>query len=405
MSASTQKPILISGAGLSSLLLARALLSHAIPFEVYERDDSIYKRAQGYRLRLSAEGIDAIESVLDPASFDKWFDGCSKTGGAGFQNLDAITGEPSDIELAMGSGPRPGLTSRGGKVVGTERAWLRSNLLEGLEDHVHWGKQVTGYELSPDGVYATFADGTKSPEGSMLVAGDGIRSAVAQQLTNGALKVFDTGARLIHGQAPTSAFKSLGEGVWGMHDYSKPGAKLFCITNVRPEDMDKPDVQLGWTMTGEPGVIQAPNDDIAIGGKIAADLAKRLTAGWAERFQPLFQDMNEDEAGFWKMTCSNPAGVPEWPNQPRVTLMGDSVHAMTPAGGIGANTAMRDSALLGRLLREAGGYKEGVTAEYEKVMRVYGSEAVKTSYGFAREMFKVLKPEDMKEVTGTVQQL
>jgi hypothetical protein len=66
---------------------------------------------------------------------------------------------------------------------------------------------------------------------------------------------------------------------------------------------------------------------------------------------------------------------------------------------------MRDSALLGRLLREAGGYKEGVTEEYEKVMRVYGSEAVKTSFGFAREMFKVLKAEDMKPVTGTVQQL
>ncbi|RSH94762.1 hypothetical protein EHS25_004568 [Saitozyma podzolica] len=391
MFTSAQKPILISGAGLSSLLLARALLSHSIPFEVYERDDSIYKRAQGYRLRLSAEGIDAIESVLDPASFEKWFDGCSKTGGAGFQNLDAITGEPSDVELAMGSGPRPALTSRGGKVVGTARAWLRSNLLEGLEPHVHWGKQVTGYELSPDGVYATFADGAKSPEGSMLVAGDGIRSAVAQQLTNGALKVFDTGARLIHGQAPTSAFKSLGEGVWGMHDYSKPGAKLFCITNVRPEDMDKPDVQLGWTMTGEPGVIQAPNDDIAIGGKIAADLAKRLTEGWAERFQPMFQDMNEDEAGVDQPTSRHPDGG--------LGARHD------PAGGIGANTAMRDSALLGRLLRESGGYKDGVTAEYEKVMRVYGSEAVKTSYGFAREMFKVLKPEDMKPVTGTVQQL
>jgi 2-polyprenyl-6-methoxyphenol hydroxylase-like FAD-dependent oxidoreductase len=63
-----------------------------------------------------------------------------------------------------------------------------------------------------------------------------------------------------------------------------------------------------------------------------------------------------------------------------VTVIGDAVHSMTPAGGIGANTAVRDSALLGRLLREAGGYREGVTAEYEKGMRVYASEAVHQSY-------------------------
>ena len=62
---------------------------------------------------------------------------------------------------------------------------------------------------------------------------------------------------------------------------------------------------------------------------------------------------------------------------------------MTPAGGIGANTAVQDSALLGRLLREAGGYAEGVTAEYEKGMRVYGSAAVAKSYGLAEGQMQI----------------
>src|ERR1700753_3021152 len=97
--------------------------------------------------------------------------------------------------------------------------------------------------------------------------------------------------------------------------------------------------------------------------------------------------MVESEAAFWKITCSTPTGVPEWPNEPRVTVIGDAVHSMTPAGGIGANTAVRDSALLGRLLTEAGGYKDGVTAAYEKEMRVYASEAVRTSYGLALGQF------------------
>ena len=81
--------------------------------------------------------------------------------------------------------------------------------------------------------------------------------------------------------------------------------------------------------------------------------------------------------------------VPEWRNEPRVTVIGDAVHSMTPAGGIGANTAVRDSALLGRLLADAGGCEDGVTAAYEKEMRVYASEAVGSSYGQATKQFGV----------------
>ena len=79
--------------------------------------------------------------------------------------------------------------------------------------------------------------------------------------------------------------------------------------------------------------------------------------------------------------------MPGWPNEPRVTAIGDAAHAMTPAGGTGANTAVRDSALLGHLLHEAGGWKEGVTEEYEKKMREYASEAVRSSYAMASKLF------------------
>ena len=108
--------------------------------------------------------------------------------------------------------------------------------------------------------------------------------------------------------------------------------------------------------------------------------------------------MVESEAAFWKITCSTPTGVPEWQNNPRVTVIGDAVHSMTPAGGLGANTAVRDSALLGRLLAEAGGCEEGVTAAYEREMRIYGSEAVRTSYGIARGSMGITIDENSKTV-------
>ncbi|KAF2995542.1 hypothetical protein E8E13_002822 [Curvularia kusanoi] len=380
----SSKPILISGAGIAALLFARSLHRQKIPFLVFERDASIVFRAQGYRLRLSSVGLDAIESVLGPEGFARFYDACGKTGGAGFSAINPLTGETVDF-----NGPNVG-ASRGGKVVGISRGDMRKLFLEGLEDRVRWSHQVTGYEKTENGVRLVFKDGSKSEEGSMVVGGEGVKSAVAGQLSGGAIKVYDLGSRGIHGQAPTTAFRELGEGVFRMVDDSTQpnGGNVSVITNVRADDMNNPDINFGWTMVGSPGVIKAPNDNYAILGKPAADIAKSLTAHWHERVKPLFDNMSESEAAFWKITCSSPEGVPHWPNEPRVTVLGDAVHAMTPVGGNGANTAVRDSDLLGRLIGMAweqgkGDRWEGVTAAYEKEMRDYGSAAVKESFAQA----------------------
>jgi 2-polyprenyl-6-methoxyphenol hydroxylase-like FAD-dependent oxidoreductase len=407
MAATNRKPILISGAGIASLLLAQSLRRASIPFRIFEKDHSITFRAQGYRLRLSNEGLDAIEAVLGPGpeGFQKFWDACGKTGGVGFTAIDALTGEPladghvtyekkAAEAAAAPSVVRETLMSRDGKVVGISRGDMRKVFLEGCEEFVEWDHQVTGYELTDSGVRAIFADGSKSVEGEMLVGGEGIYSRVAEQLSGGKLKVFDTGARGIHGQAPTTAFKALGEGVWRVVDDSRPDGRVFIMTNVRSGDKDDPDVQFGWTMGAQPGVIQPPNDDFTITGAPAASIAKAIAKDWHPRLRPLFEQMADNEAAFWKITCSNPTGVPEWANEPRVTVIGDAAHSMTPAGGIGANTAVRDSELLGRLLAEAGGFSEGTTAAYEKKMRVYASEAVKASYGLAKGQFGVIIDEN-----------
>lgn len=408
MPISTQKPIIISGAGLSSLLLARSLLRVSIPFLIFERDSSISFRAQGYRLRLSSEGLDAIESVLGPDEFQNFWDKCGKTGGSGVAAIDATTGskisamakdeDPDKAADERSKLPPETLASRDGKIVGISRGDMRKFFLSGCQSFIHWSHHVTSYELTSSGVYAVFADGSQSVEGEMLVGGDGIYSKIATQLSQGKLKVYDTGARGIHGQAPTTAFRSLGEGVWRLIDNSNTNGKVFVITNIRPGDMDDTNIQFGWTMGAQPGVIRAPNDDHSLIGTPAAEIAKSLTANWHPRLKPLFEEMVESEAAFWKITCSTPTGVPEWRNEPRVTVIGDAAHSMTPAGGIGANTAVRDSALLGRLLAEAGECKNGVTATYEREMRVYASEAVKTSYGLARAQFGVSIDENSKTV-------
>lgn len=409
------KPVLISGAGISALLLAQSLALNKIPFQIFERDESISFRAQGYRLRLSEAGLDAIESVLSPEHWQRFWDTCGKTGGnPGVDVVDAVSGEdiPSQqpdkpkadaVKEAEGSSNRGGgpemLASRGGKTVGIARGDMRRLFMSGIEDQIQWGRKVTGYELTDSGVRCIFGDGSKSTEGSLLIGGEGIYSKIAQQLSEGKLKTYDTGARGIHGQAPTTAFKGLGEGVWRLVDDRRDNGKVFVITNVRAGDMDDPSINFGWTLGGQPGVVKAPNDDYTIVGKEAAKIAQSLTQDWHPRLKPLFDQMNVDEAAFWKITCSTPTGIPDWTNSPRVTLIGDAVHSMTPAGGNGANTAVRDSALLGRLIKEAGGFKEGLTAEYEEKMKEYASEQVRMSYNSASKQFGIKIDENSPVVT------
>ncbi|KAJ6284167.1 hypothetical protein J3E71DRAFT_390625 [Bipolaris maydis] len=311
-----------------------------------ERDASIVFRAQGYRLRLSSQGLDAIENALGPEDFQKFYDKCGKTGGAGFAAIDPLTGETLT-----------GRTATYGKIVGISRGDMRTLFIEGLEHNIRWSHHIVGYETTDDGVRLVFADGSKSEEGSMLVGGEGVKSAVAGQLSNGAIKVYDLGSRRIHGQAPTAAFKGLGEGVFVISDTdSQPnGGKVFLITNF------------GWTMGGSPGVIDAPNDNYTITGPPAAKIAKSLISHCHARA----------EAAFWKITCSSPDGVPTWPNEPLMTVIGDAVHAMTPAGG---NEAWE---------RGDGDSWTGVTVAYEKEMGVYATEAVQASYGSAITQFGV----------------
>lgn len=69
--------------------------------------------------------------------------------------------------------------------------------------------------------------------------------------------------------------------------------------------------------------------------------------------------------------------------------MGDAVHCMTPAGGVGANIALRDAALLGRLLKEVGGNYDTVLEAYEAEMSAYASEAVKMSFETVAKRFGI----------------
>jgi 2-polyprenyl-6-methoxyphenol hydroxylase-like FAD-dependent oxidoreductase len=383
---SSAKPVLIAGAGLGGALLAQSLRSHGIPFQLYERDIDGVSRSQGYRLRISVDGLTALEQVLDPAHFQRFRAGCTDLGAGAIQAVDAITMEATPLMMPGGPGGNNPAPPGGGDVVGVARTFLRNTLFQGIEESTVFGAQVVGYTLQEDGVVARFADGKESPVGRLLVGADGVRSVITRQLTKGALVVYDTGARMIHGSSPAAAFEGLGMGVFSIRDDSQVAGRITLITNTMRRHQA---TSFGWVLVGSPGTFSAPNDDFSVSGKPAADLARELTAGWHPLLRPIFEEQIDEEAAFLKMSTSSPDGVPEWENEPRVTLMGDAVHAMTPAGGVGANTALKDAAFLGRLLAEAGGWKATLTAQYEREMRAYASANVKMSFERASRLFVV----------------
>nr|OQO22253.1 hypothetical protein B0A51_10825 [Rachicladosporium sp. CCFEE 5018] len=407
MATISQKPVLISGAGIGGTLLARALQSHNIPFQLYERDANRHARAQGYRIRMSDEGLSAIESVLNSEDFTTFKDGTSTTGSGGPYHFDAKTGDRIEHGSTGPPGPPPSKPDTNsaphapdapaptkpmlsGPTYGTARGWLRDNLLTTIADSIHWDKRASSYSLTESGVVLNFTDSTTSPEGSMLVIADGSQSALAAQLGQGEIRSYDTGARMIHGQTTSKAFRELGTGVFFVRDGSHEAGPLSLITNIRPGgELDDDSVEFGWVFVGGPGSFAPPNEDFSLIGEPAAELSRELTKDWSPKFKGIFEQQNDAQAAFLKMSTAWPRGLPEWKSEARVTVLGDAVHCMTPAGGVGANTALQDAAFLGKLLGERGGWGEDVVAKYEIEMRQYASEKVKASFEAAAKQFSI----------------
>ena len=114
---------------------------------------------------------------------------------------------------------------------------------------------------------------------------------------------------------------------------------------------------------------------------------KKITAGWHASVRPLFDTQSAPQTSVIRIGSMHPELV-AWESS-RVTLIGDAVHLMSPTAGLGASSALRDAALLGRLLGEVDS-SEGVVAAvaaYELAMREYVKKAITWSTGPGKKLF------------------
>lgn len=373
--ASRNVRVAVAGAGLGGLCLAQGLVRAGVDVQVYERDAAFAERRQGYRLHVDSRAGLSLQRCLPPELFRLFL---------------ATTGRPSTKVTVHSSRLRvlhtsaPGTPDRDPDDPATlstsaDRGVLREILAAGLDDRIHFGHELAGYEPDPDGVTLRFADGSTS-RADVLVGADGVGSAVRRTLLPGAPLV-DTGARVIYGKTPLDAagehvpaatrdgFTAIvGRHVGlaaGIVEFRRP---LAAITPVGDYVM--------WGVSARHD--RFPASDAKMAGMDPAALhavARAAIRWWHRDLRALLAAATVDETFLIRVRTSE--RVPPWPPG-RVTLLGDAIHAMSPAGGSGANTALLDAANLCEALT-AGGDVVAAIGGYEERMRDYGFAAVEAA--------------------------
>jgi 2-polyprenyl-6-methoxyphenol hydroxylase-like FAD-dependent oxidoreductase len=395
--------VAVAGGGLGGLCLAQGLLKAGVDVTVYERDAQLAARRQGYRLHVDARAGLALEQCLPAGSLALF----QATCGDASTRLTVVSERLRVLNEQRRTGSAdpyaPATLS-----TSVNRQTLREVLAAGLDGRLVFGCELTSYEAGPGCVRLQFADGRQA-EADLLVGADGAGSAVRRQYLPAAAPA-DTGKRCIYGKTPLGPAdadrlpSALRDGFTAVIGGAIGMATGLVRFRERPERAAQwlspaPDY-LMWAVAADRGRFGVTDERLAAMSPAELHaLTSRLIRTWHPDLRALHARAAVDET-FLVRICTSPPIPPRPPS--RVTVLGDAIHAMSPARGSGANTALQDAALLCRTLTGPAGNGPAVPSaertraertraertsddliaavgEYEGQMRDYGYAAVAAS--------------------------
>lgn len=371
--------ILIAGGGLGGLALAQGLLADGHEVEVFERDDDAYRR-QGYYLTMNGDGGEALRRLLPPDLFELYV-------GTSRRPYPTQASIVRDRELnLLGARPSMGPPNLGERRhTGVDRRTLRGILGSRIQDHIRWGVSAERYDEDADGVTLHLGDGT-SARGDLLVIANGIRSALRDQklpstrVVSTAIKGIDLYARAPYtpellAQIPEELHDSMlivvdGRGnrcLLGSFRPRNPIAETGA--SVAGAELEEVRDYMMVSCSVLPETVIPPADEWTAQTRTDIKNSMRaVVADWHPAVSAIVGAI--DPESIFSIAFSYLEPMDDWPAT-RVTALGDAAHGMLPTLGMGANSAIRDAAVLADRIRDIAQGREigAAIGEYEREMR------------------------------------
>lgn len=393
--------VTIIGAGLGGLCLAQGLRRAGIPFDVYERDAAPNSRTQGYRIRIDAMGQQALAECLPEARYALFRATCAASASAGRfvdPQLAALDGRAADNWA-------PSATDEGPGDLSAHRLTLREILMQDLGPHLHFGQACVDYAPAEDGtVIAQFADGS-ARRTRVLVAADGVHSMLRRRALPEA-EPRATGTVCLYGRTSlTPALRALAgddlgagttvigaDGFAAVLDAMRFGAPFAasCPDALRPAGLSRVEDYLYWAFIGPEARLARVEP---IGRRADADVwlhsVDHWTRDWHPRVRRLLRHAEPDSLALQPVRRAPAPGAT--PPPAPLAFLGDAIHVMSPAGGVGANTALADAAdLVARLAAARARNGAGWTValrDYHAAMRTRANAALDMADRAALKLF------------------
>ncbi|KVX17920.1 monooxygenase [Burkholderia ubonensis] len=387
--------VAIVGAGLGGLCLAQALKRAGIAFDVYERDPAIDSRQQGFRIRIDATGQRALAASLPAGSYALLRASASqRTAGTRFLT-PRLTPAAGRVPACWQPDP-PASEPEDLADLSIDRLALREILMAGIEHHVHFAHAIDHYQVLPDErVQVLFTHGD-CVHCDVLVGADGVNSAIRSQLAPAAAPD-DTGSICVYGktrlpQGDETVLRGgtsvvFADGCAAVLEDMRFRADLpaRAASTVPRCRLSPPDDYFYWALIG-PRSRFGLDSLSAVAPRLPAAL-EQVARHWHPALQRLLYETPPSAVAALPVRRGRPdVPLPAGP----VTLLGDAIHAMSPAGGAGANTALKGAGALAALLAEYTGSGRGVrhaVARYAERMRVWATDAVAASDRAAALLF------------------